>query len=184
MARHDMQNGSTVKAEAQATAQAAFDFMPGEIRHQQRFGGAEAASVADFRTQSKLVDRQVAGLVSRIAAARLREILAPSQPSASRVSAHQPANDGTYLSTPVTETPVLDTPTMFPNPRFQGPRLSSVAALEKDRAALRDAGTALFYFRDDATAQPVEMQRLHPRPLPMRYYDIDLLPPLDHAKAA
>jgi hypothetical protein len=168
--------------------QAAFDFMPEEIRQHRRFGGAEGVVAADFRTQSKLVDRQVAGLVSRIAAARLRQVLSPVQP----------VND--LLPPEMShETPILPTPTTFPSaegeerlssgPAMRGSQKShepksyepksyeaDMTMLETERATLRDAGVALFYFRDDAAQQPVAAQRLHPRPLPARYYDLTLLP--------
>lgn len=121
-----------------AQIQAAFDFLPRDIRHSLRFGDAALAGRADFRSQSRLIDRQVAGFGSRIAAARLREVLMPA---------------------PHSETQSL-----------------SAQELTRQRDILREIGTAIFYFRDDdepsQQATRSQTQRLHPRPLPARYYDV------------
>jgi hypothetical protein len=84
--------------------QAAFDFMPAEMRQRLRFGDVLRAGKADMRNQSWMIDRQVVGLGSRIAAARLREILRPASEKeslGSDVLAQSPA-----------ETQILAQPTM------------------------------------------------------------------------
>ncbi|WP_374654277.1 hypothetical protein [Dongia sp.] len=114
--------------------QASFDFLPEEMRHRRRFGTGAAADWAQRRAQLRLIDRQMVGLGSRIAAARLREILKPAE------------QDG-------------------PSPE----------ALAAARAELRELGSAVFYFgnrEEDAVPEPgMAQQRLHPRPLPARYFD-------------
>lgn len=120
--------------------QASFDFLPEEARRRHRFGSIAAAEWAERRARLRLVDAQIAGLGSRIAAARLREILKPADP----VSPISP------------DAPV------------------SPDALVAARAELREIGSAIFYFRngEEMSQEPqTTQQRLHPRPLPPRYYD-------------
>ena len=62
----------------EAMVQASFDFLPQEMRLQRRYGSASGIEAARRRAQLRLIDRQAAGLGSRIVAARLREILKPS----------------------------------------------------------------------------------------------------------
>jgi hypothetical protein len=120
-----------------AVVQASFDFLPEEMRIRRRFGSEDAADWAQRRAQLKLIDRQVISTGSRLAAARLREILRP-------VEKAEPVG---------TETDQLT----------------------QQRAELRELGAALFYFRDEPPAMTVDegdpqQQRLHPRPLPARYF--------------
>jgi len=122
-------------AEDDAVVQASFDFLPEDMRTRRRFGTDDAADWAQRRAQLKLIDRQVISTGSRLAAARLREILRPAEAAAE------------------TETD----------------------RLSQQRAELRELGTALFYFRDEPPAMTVDegdrqQQRLHPRPLPARYF--------------
>lgn len=124
-----------------ASIQASFDFLPEEMRARHRFGGDDHAAWAQRRAQLKLVDRQVITTGSRLAAARLREILRPAGPT-------------------LAETPSAPT---------ESDRLM------QQRAELRALGAALFYFRDEPPAMTSDagdacQQRLHPRPLPARYF--------------
>jgi len=124
----------------EAAPQASFDFLPEEMRSRQRFGSQDNADWAERRARLRLIDRQVISTGSRLAAARLREILRPAEPAA------EPASIGTETE-----------------------RLSS------QRAELRELGAALFYFRDEMPAAEPDVgdtvqQRLHPRPLPARYF--------------
>jgi hypothetical protein len=121
----------------QVETQAAFDFLPTEMRHRLRFGGQSRANHADLTAQSRSIDRQTVHLGTRIAAARMREILrsVPTEITAVRPTA-------------------LD--------------------LSQQRDALREIGTVVFYFREKSEQSQevlVESQRLHPRPLPARYFD-------------
>lgn len=59
--------------------QASFDFLPTEIRVRHRFGSDSAKEQAERRAQLKFLDRQVISTGSRLAAARLREILRPTE---------------------------------------------------------------------------------------------------------
>ncbi|MDY0872238.1 hypothetical protein [Dongia rigui] len=129
-----------------ASVQASFDFLPEEMRTRNRFGSGDQAAWAQRRAQLKLVDRQVITTGSRLAAARLREILRPAEPSAPEQSAAEAA-------TATTES----------------------QRLQQQRADLRALGAALFYFRDEPSAVTADegdarQQRLHPRPLPARYF--------------
>jgi hypothetical protein len=119
--------------------QASFDFLPEEARRRHRFGSVAAADRAERRARLKLIDAQVAGLGSRIAAARLREILKPADPA--------PTVSSEFVS---------------------------ADALVAARTELREIGSAIFYFRngEEMSQEPKNaQQRLHPRPLPPRYYD-------------
>lgn len=140
--------------------QAAFDFMPAEMRQRLRFGDVLRAGKAEMRNQSWMIDRQVVGLGSRIAAARLREILRPA--SESLASENGTSTLGTdVLALSPAETQILTQPTMVSRDLMQ------------QREILREIGTAVFYFRDDHETPPeeaVQSQRLHPRALPARYY--------------
>jgi hypothetical protein len=126
----------------EASIQASFDFLPEEMRSRRRFGNDDQAEWAQRRAQLKLIDRQVITTGSRLAAARLREILRPVDPA---VATTAPA-------AAVTES----------------------EQLMQQRAELRALGAALFYFRDEPPAAAEEgdarQQRLHPRPLPARYF--------------
>ncbi len=124
----------------EALQQATFDFLPEELRLQQRFGSTDAADWAERRARLKVIDRQVISTGSRLAAARLREILRPDEPAADAVT-----------------------------------NLTEADRLARQRADLRDMGAALFYFRDEplavaANEGDLRQQRLHPRPLPARYF--------------
>jgi hypothetical protein len=123
--------------EDDAVVQASFDFLPEEMRSRRRFGSDEAADWAQRRAQLKLIDRQVISTGSRLAAARLREILRPAEPVAATTG--------------------------------------ETDRLAQQRTELRELGAALFYFRDEPPAMTVDegdpqQQRLHPRPLPARYF--------------
>lgn len=144
-------NAGTEQQGGDQEIQAAFDFMPQEMRHRLRFGDVLRAGRADVRNQSWMIDRQVVGLGSRIAAARLREIL-------------RPAADYGAPDHKISE-PDMD-------PSRQTIREDS-RDLAQQREILREIGTAVFYFRDEDETPPditVQSQRLHPRPLPARYY--------------
>lgn len=134
-------------ARSDAVLQASFDFLPQEMRHRRRFGSVDAAEAADRRAQLRLIDRQVTGLGSRIVAARLREILRPRETSLSQ--------------------PLGQLPDALPD--------RDLDVLQRARAEMRERGSVLFYFRDGdelpPEKAPVAQQRLHPRPLPARYYD-------------
>ena len=138
----------------EAVLQATFDFLPQELRHRRRFGSKVAAEAAERQAQLRLVDRQVTGLGSRIVAARLREILRPREIGGGEISPvlGQECNAGS-ISSPVSSAP------------------RDLAALEGERAALRELGNVLFYFRDGEELSQVTQQKLHPRPLPPRYYN-------------
>jgi hypothetical protein len=125
-----------------ALIQASFDFLPEEMRSRHRFGNDDQAEWAQRRAQLKLIDRQVITTGSRLAAARLREILRPADPAVD-ASVSAAATDSERLM--------------------------------QQRAELRAQGAALFYFRDEPPAATAEagdtrQQRLHPRPLPARYF--------------
>ncbi|MBI2256249.1 MAG: hypothetical protein HYU58_16620 [Proteobacteria bacterium] len=133
-----------IPAAEEGLLQASFDFLPEEMRLRRRFGSENAAEWAQRRAQLKLIDRQVISTGSRLAAARLREILRPTE-SAPAESDHPP----------------IDRP--------------EIDRLAQQRAELRELGAALFYFRDEPPAVTVDegdarQQRLHPRPLPARYF--------------
>lgn len=151
--------------------QAAFDFMPQEMRQRVRFGDVLRAGRAEWRSQSSMIDRQVVGLGSRIAAARLREILRP---------ASEMGMDAPRMTS--SETQILDEQIMVPNTPPAG-KSPSAQDLMQQRDILREIGTAVFYFRDEAD-MPQDAkalsQRLHPRPLSARYYGA----PLQQAGAA
>ena len=135
--------------------QAAFDFMPAEMRQRLRFGDVLRAGKAEMRNQSWMIDRQVVGLGSRIAAARLREILRPASEKGSSTLGPD------VLAPSPAETQILTQPTMVSRDLVQ------------QREILREIGTAVFYFRDEHETPPeeaVQSQRLHPRALPARYY--------------
>lgn len=128
----------------EAASQASFDFLPEEMRSRHRFGAEDAAAWAQRRAQLRLIDRQVISTGSRLAAARLREILRPTNSiSAEPVLAEADA--------------------------------AATDRLTQQRAELRELGAALFYFRDEPPAMAANegdarQQRLHPRPLPARYF--------------
>ena len=166
----DKMNGR--RSEAQQI-QAAFDFLPQEMRHRMRFADVLRAGRADLRNQSRLIDRQVVGIGSRIAAARLREILRPAQEWA------QPALGMNMPESAAAETENLeqgamttDTGLLSQQAGSRSLATSNAAELAAQREILREIGTAIFYFRDEDETPPegVQMQRLHPRPLPARYY--------------
>jgi len=139
--------------------QATFDFLPQEIRHRMRFGDVLKAGQADMRHHSRMIDRQVVGLGSRIAAARLREILRPESERVRSDVGIDVAEDA------LSETQILEQRLSSTQP--------SPEVLQQQRDILREIGTAVFYFRDEEempSDMHVEMQRLHPRPLPARYY--------------
>jgi hypothetical protein len=138
----------------EAVLQATFDFLPQELRHRRRFGSEAAAEAAERRAQLRLVDRQVTGLGSRIVAARLREILRPREISAGEIAP--------VLGQECDASPIATSVPSIPR---------DLAALERERAALREMGNVLFYFRDGEELSQVTQQKLHPRPLPARYYD-------------
>jgi hypothetical protein len=140
--------------------QAAFDFMPAEMRQRLRFGDVLRAGKADMRNQSWMIDRQVVGLGSRIAAARLREILRPASENPASVKGSLALGTDVLAQSPA-ETQILTQPTMVSRDLVQ------------QREILREIGTAVFYFRDEHETPPeeaVQTQRLHPRALPARYY--------------
>ncbi|WP_374310778.1 hypothetical protein [Dongia sp.] len=143
----------------EAVLQATFDFLPQELRHRRRFGSEAAAEAAERRAQLRLVDRQVTGLGSRIVAARLREILRPREISAGEIGAGEIAP---VLGQECNADPIRSSVPSVPR---------DLAALERERAALREMGNVLFYFRDGEELSQVTQQKLHPRPLPARYYD-------------
>lgn len=129
-----------LNATDEALQQATFDFLPEDLRRQQRFGSTDAADWAERRARLKLIDRQVISTGSRLAAARLREILRPDEPAADAVT-----------------------------------NLTETDRLAQQRADLREMGATLFYFRDEplaiaANEGDLRQQRLHPRPLPARYF--------------
>jgi hypothetical protein len=130
----------------EASIQATFDFLPEDMRSRRRFGSDDAAEWAQRRAQLKLIDRQVITTGSRLAAARLREILRPA-----------------------------DSAMTEPAEAIATPDAMEADRLMQQRAELRALGAALFYFRDEPPAMTVEegdirQQRLHPRPLPARYF--------------
>lgn len=132
-----------------AAFQASFDFLPEEIRSRHRFGAEDAAEWAQRRARLKLIDRQVISTGSRLAAARLREILRPVEPMSVEPISLEPA----------------------PAEADAG----KTDRLVQQRAELRELGAALFYFRDETPAMMADegnarQQRLHPRPLPARYF--------------
>jgi hypothetical protein len=145
--------------------QATFDFLPQEMRHRMRFGDVLKAGQADMRHHSRMIDRQVVGMGSRIAAARLREILRPD-------SERVPTDIGIrseigidMAAEALGETSILAQGLSSTQP--------STEVLQQQRDILREIGTAVFYFRDEEETPAdtrVTMQRLHPRPLPARYY--------------
>jgi hypothetical protein len=148
----------------EAVLQATFDFLPQELRRRRRFGSEVAAEAAERRAQLRLVDRQVTGLGSRIVAARLREILRPREISGGEIGRGE---IGGGEIAPVLGQECNAGP--IPSPVSSAPR--DLAALERERAALRELGNVLFYFRDGEDLSQVTQQKLHPRPLPPRYYD-------------
>jgi hypothetical protein len=70
------------------------------------------------------------------------------------------------------ETESLEQGAMIADTGLISQATSSAAELAAQRDILREIGTAVFYFRDEDDTPPdsVQMQRLHPRPLPARYY--------------
>lgn len=131
-----------MSAADEALQQASFDFLPEELRRHSRFGSEDAADWAERRAKLKVIDRQVISTGSRLAAARLREILRPAERAA-------------------------ESPNEADRPEMD--------RLAQQRAELRDMGAVLFYFRDEPPAITAEegdlhQQRLHPRPLPARYF--------------
>ena len=161
--------------------QAAFDFLPQEMRHRLRFKDVLQAGRADLRNQSRLVDRQIVGIGSRIAAARLREILRPAheQPAHEHPDNehpdHESALQGIGMNGPACDaamTESLDLGAMTTPTGLISQGASHVAELARQREILREIGTAVFYFRAEEETPPemVQAQRLHPRPLPARYY--------------
>lgn len=148
----------------EAVLQATFDFLPQELRHRRRFGSEAAAEAAERRAQLRLVDRQVTGLGSRIVAARLREILRPREIGVGEIGGGE---IGVGEIAPVLGQECDASPIASSAP--SAPR--DLATLEQERAALREFGNVLFYFRDGEELSQVTQQRLHPRPLPARYYD-------------
>lgn len=159
MARNAGSDQQTISEDGQV--QAAFDFMPQEMRHRLRFGDVLRAGRADLRNQSWMIDRQVVGIGSRIAAARLREILRPAsdygaaayEATAYEAAAYEASEAGMDSSHQMAREASQD--------------------LAQQREILREIGTAVFYFRDEEETPAdiaVQSQRLHPRPLPARYY--------------
>lgn len=164
----------TQSAQDNEQVQAAFDFMPQEMRQRLRFGDVLRAGRAELRNHSWMIDRQVVGLGSRIAAARLREILRPASEGGLALQ-DQCEQDELGMDVPKTaagETQILDDQTAV-SQRTAKTRLSSAQDLMQQREILREIGTAVFYFRDEDDVPSDAMlpsQRLHPRPLPARYY--------------
>ncbi len=157
----------------EAVLQATFDFLPQEMRHRRRFGSEAAAEAAERRAQLRLVDRQVTGLGSRIVAARLREILRPREIGVGEIGVGE-IGVGEIAVGEITVgeiAPVLGQEcNTGPMPAIpSAPR--DLETLERERAALREMGNVLFYFRDGEELSQVTQQKLHPRPLPARYYD-------------
>lgn len=132
-------------AAEEAVQQASFDFLPEEMRLRRRFGSEDGAEWAERRAKLKVIDRQIISTGSRLAAARLREILRPIEPAAEQPAAESIENG------------------------------SEIDRLAAQRTELRALGTTLFYFRDQPAMvceQDAEggQQRIHPRPLPTRYF--------------
>jgi hypothetical protein len=166
----DKMNGR--RSEAQQI-QAAFDFLPQEMRHRMRFADVLRAGRADLRNQSRLIDRQVVGIGSRIAAARLREILRPAHElAAPALGMNMPESAAVETESLELGAVTTDTGLISQQAGSRSPATSNAAELAAQREILREIGTAVFYFRDEDETLPegVQMQRLHPRPLPARYY--------------
>jgi len=160
--------------------QAAFDFLPQEMRHRMRFSDVLRAGRADLRNHSRLIDRQVVRIGSRIAAARLREILRPAHElTGPELTAPelapgwaQPASGMNMTESAAAETESLEQGAMATETGLISQATSTAVKLAEQREILREIGTAVFYFRDEeeTPTDGVRMQRLHPRPLPARYY--------------
>lgn len=139
--------------------QASFDFLPADMRRRLRFGDNSSADRAEFRARMQQIDRQFANLGSRIAAARMREVLRPApEPGADPLAP--------------TEIPIALVPPT-------SPECPTGQELTRQRDALREIGAAIFHFdsgREDEQYRHLgpgsQQQRLHPRPLPARYYDV------------
>nr|WP_298683245.1 hypothetical protein [uncultured Dongia sp.] len=165
MARNAVSRDHESGHDTGALVQATFDFLPQEIRHRMRFGDVLKAGQADMRHHSRMIDRQVVGLGSRIAAARLREILRPDSERG-----RNPLGIDAVEET-LGETQILEQGLSSVRPSATA--RPGAEALQQQRDILREIGTAVFYFRDEEETPSdirVEMQRLHPRPLPARYY--------------
>ncbi|MBK8159898.1 MAG: hypothetical protein IPK59_14405 [Rhodospirillaceae bacterium] len=161
----------TEKSRSEALhVQAAFDFLPQEMRHRMRFKDVLQAGRADLRNHSRLIDRQVVGIGSRIAAARLREILRPADEVAAGWAQSAPGMN--MPEGAAAETKSLEMDAMTTDTGLISQARSNTVALAQQREILREIGTAVFYFRDEdeTPSTSIGMQRLHPRPLPARYY--------------
>ncbi len=132
-------------AAVEAVQQSSFDFLPEEMRLRRRFGSGDAADWAARRARLKVIDRQIISTGSRLAAARLREILRPIEPATEEPAAKPVGN------------------------------VAEMDRLAAQRAELRELGATLFYFRNQPAMvyeqdDEISQQRIHPRPLPARYF--------------